>query len=74
MGKRAILFFWLLLLVPTLLIAAGAFRLLRHEQARLDSVRVNAARDRGGALADSLQITLSENGILCCRVRPMFRR
>jgi len=59
-GKRSIIFFWLLLLIPTLLVAAGAFRLLRHEQARLDTVRVSAARDRGGALADSLQITLSE--------------
>ncbi len=60
MGKRSIIFFWLLLLIPTLLIAVGAFRLLRHEQARLDSIRVSAARDRGGALGDSLQITLSE--------------
>lgn len=60
MGKRSIIFFWLLLLIPTLLVAAGAFRLLRHEQARLDTVRVNASRDRGGALADSLQITISE--------------
>lgn len=60
MGKRAIIFFWLLLLIPTLLIAVGAFQLLQHEQARIELARVNAARDRGGALADSLQITISE--------------
>ena len=60
MGKRAIIFFWLLLLIPTLLIAAGAMRLLRHEQARIESMRVTAAREMGGALADSLQITISE--------------
>ncbi|MCP3954822.1 MAG: HAMP domain-containing histidine kinase [Desulfobacterales bacterium] len=60
MGKRAIIFFWLLLLIPTLLIAAGAIRLLRHEQARFESLRVTAARETGGALADSLQITISE--------------
>ena len=60
MGKRAIIFFWLLLLIPTLLIAAGAMRLLRHEQARIDALRVTAAREMGGALGDSLQITISE--------------
>ena len=60
MGKRSIIFFWLLLLIPTLLIAAGAMRLLRHEQARIESMRVTAAREMGGALADSLQITISE--------------
>lgn len=60
MGKRAIIFFWLLLLIPTLLIAAGAIRLLRHEQARIDSLRVTAARETVGALADSLQITIAE--------------
>ncbi len=59
MGRRSIIIFWLLLLIPTLLIAVGAVRLLRHEQARINSVRVTAARDRGGALADSLQITLA---------------
>ncbi len=60
MGKRSIIFFWLLLLIPTLFIAAGAMRLLRHEQARIESMRVTAAREMGGALADSLQITISE--------------
>ncbi len=60
MGKRAIIFFWLLLLIPTLLIAAGAMRLLQHEQSRIGSMRVTAAREMGGALADSLQITISE--------------
>ena len=60
MGKRAIIFFWLLLLIPTLLIAAGAMRLLRHEQARIDALRVTAAREMGGALGDTLQITISE--------------
>ena len=60
MGKRAIIFFWLLLLVPTLLIAAGAMRLMRHEQDRIDAMRVTAAREMGGTLADSLQITIAE--------------
>lgn len=60
MGKRAIIFFWLLLLIPTLLIAAGATRLLRHEQARIDAMRVTMAREMGGTLADSLQITIAE--------------
>ena len=60
MGKRAIIFFWLLLLVPTLLIAAGAMRLMRHEQDRLDAMRVTTAREMGGTLADSLQITIAE--------------
>jgi len=59
MGKRAIIFFWLLLLIPTLLIAAGAIRLLRHEQARIDSMRITAAREMGATLADSLQITVA---------------
>jgi len=60
LGKRAIIFFWLLLLVPTLLIAAGAMRLIRHEQDRLDAMRVTTAREMGGTLADSLQITIAE--------------
>jgi len=60
LGKRAIIFFWLLLLVPTLLIAAGAIRLMRHEQARIDAMRVTVAREMGGTLADSLQITIAE--------------
>lgn len=60
MGKRAIIFFWLLLLIPTLLIAAGATRLMRHEQARIDAIRVTMAREMGGTLADSLQITIAE--------------
>jgi len=60
LGKRAIIFFWLLLLVPTLLIAAGAIRLMRHEQARIDAMRVTVAQEMGGTLADSLQITIAE--------------
>ncbi len=60
MGKRSIIFFWLLLMIPTLLIAAGAMRLLRHEQARIESMRVTTAREMGGVLADALQITISE--------------
>lgn len=60
MGKRAIIFFWLLLLVPTLIIASGAMRLMQHEQDRLDAMRVTTAREMGGTLADSLQITIAE--------------
>lgn len=43
-------FYWLLLLVPTLAVGGGALWLLRREQARLDEQAAAAAESRRGAI------------------------
>ena len=58
MPKRSIILYWLLLLVPTLLIGAAAFQLLRHEQERIDKQARFSAQDRARAIGDTLQVTV----------------
>jgi signal transduction histidine kinase len=58
MKKRSILMYWLLLLIPTLLIGVVGIQLLRHEQERLYHVERSSARDRAGAIAEAMQITV----------------
>lgn len=58
MKRRSIILYWLLLLVPTLLIGAAGIQLLRHEQERLNQVERSSALDRAEALAETLQITV----------------
>ncbi len=60
MRKKFIIVCWLLLIGPTIFIGAAAFRMLRHEQDRLDREAVSSAEDRAMAMAESLQITLGE--------------
>ncbi len=57
-GKRTILVFWALFLLPALILWAVAFRLLSHEQERLSRTTVNALADRTRAVCQSLHITL----------------
>ena len=58
MKKRLIVFYWVLLLVPTLVIGVVLFQLLRHEQDRMNQAARFSARERALAIADTLQITV----------------
>ena len=50
-ASRRILAYWLLLLVPTLVVGIGAIQLLRREQARLAAQEANAGEARRAAVA-----------------------
>jgi signal transduction histidine kinase len=56
MHKRSIIIYWLLLLVPTILIGTAAFQLLRHEQERIDKQARFSAQERAQAIGDTLQV------------------
>ena len=56
--KRAILFFWVLLLVPTILIGGTAFTLLTHEQERINQAALAALKDRASAIAGTIHTTM----------------
>ena len=58
MTKRAIFIYWLLLLLPTAFITTAAYKLLRHEQARINQEARLSARDRVQAIGDTLQVTV----------------
>jgi signal transduction histidine kinase len=58
MKKRSIILYWLLLILPTLVIGGVGIVVLRDEQERLIELERASARDRARAIADSLQITV----------------
>ncbi len=58
MRKRSIILYWLLLLVPTILIGTAAFQLLRHEQERIDQQARFSAQERAQAIGDTFQLTV----------------
>ncbi len=58
MKKRSIFLYWLILFLPTLVIAAGGIVLLRGEEERLAQVERSSARDRARAIAETLQVTV----------------
>lgn len=60
MKKRSIIIYWLLLLVPTFIIGAAAFQMLRHEQERIDQAARFSAQNRARAIAETLQITVAD--------------
>lgn len=60
MKPRAIVLYWLLLLVPTLLIGGISFNLLRHEQARIARASEEAARERAAGVVESIQLAIEE--------------
>lgn len=57
MNKRFVIIYWLLLLVPTLLISVGLFQLLLQEQNRMVEAVFSSARDRAKTIAETIQIT-----------------
>lgn len=60
METRRILIYWILMLVPTLVIGGVALQLLRHEQGRLDRAATDAALQQAVAMADTIVLTLTE--------------
>ena len=65
MRRRFIIIFWLLLLVPTLVVGAAGFHLLRKEQRRINQEVRLSAQDKAYAISDSLQLTVAavEDGL-----------
>lgn len=57
-GRRSILLFWALLMVPVLILAGVAFRVLRHEQARILSARNAALLDQARTAAGKIDLTV----------------
>jgi signal transduction histidine kinase len=60
MSKRAIIFYWLLLLVPTMVICVLAVGLLRGESKRLEQAATNTLNNQARLLADTLQVTVAD--------------
>jgi len=65
MKRRSIIIFWLLLLMPTLVVGAAAFKLLRNEQRRINQKVRLSAQDRAHDIGDSVQLTVEavEDGL-----------
>ncbi len=59
LNRRAIYGYWLLLFVPTLLVSAAAFRLIRHEGERIAAQTRAAAEDRARAIADNSRLAVA---------------
>lgn len=58
MKKRSIIVYWLLLLIPTVIIGAAVLQLLRHEGDRINQQIQSSAHDRARAIGDTIQITV----------------
>lgn len=58
MKKRSIIFYWLLILVPALVMSIVAFKLLSHERERMESMAIASVNDRARTVGDMLQVTV----------------
>lgn len=58
MNRRSVIIYWLLLLIPTLIVGVSAFYLLRHEQQRINQSSRQFARDRAQSIAETLQLSV----------------
>ncbi len=58
-NKKKIIVYWLLLLIPTILIAGIAFQLILHEQDRIDRAAISSLSERVVAVSDAIQITIT---------------
>ncbi|MFT5126097.1 MAG: signal transduction histidine kinase [Kiritimatiellia bacterium] len=59
MNRSRITFFWILILVPTLIIGTLSVVLLRHEKDRLAEASAKALRDNGQLVADDIAFVLA---------------
>ncbi|MBC2704977.1 HAMP domain-containing sensor histidine kinase [Desulfobacula sp.] len=57
-SKRSIIIFWALFLVPTLIISGIAFRLLSHEQERINRSAIQALSERAETISETIHITV----------------
>jgi signal transduction histidine kinase len=55
MTKRTIMFYWLLLFIPTLALGTAGFYLLQHEQERINQAARASVQERARSLAETLQ-------------------
>jgi signal transduction histidine kinase len=56
--RRSILFFWVLILVPTLVMSGAAYRLLSHEQERLNRSAREALMTQAAAISETIHLTV----------------
>src|SRR5512139_2355346 len=74
--KRSIILYWMLLLVPTVVVAGAAFRFLGYERERMERQAVSSAQERARTIAETLQIavdTVEENLSVALRAIPPDR-
>lgn len=57
MGKRYVILYWLLILLPTLVISGALFQLLHTEQARIAEEAFATACDRARTIAETIRVT-----------------
>lgn len=57
-GKRTIVVFWALFLIPALIMAGVAAKLLFHEQERINRSSLTALTDRAESIAESIHLTV----------------
>jgi signal transduction histidine kinase len=57
-SKKSIIIFWALFLVPTLVIAIIAFKLLSHEQERISKSALDALSDRATIISETIHLTI----------------
>jgi len=55
---RSIVFFWALILVPTLFMSGAAYRLLSHEQDRISRSAQEALMERAAAISETIHLTV----------------
>ena len=57
-SKKTIIIFWALFLVPTLIIAIIAFKLLSHEQERINKSALDALSERATIISETIHLTI----------------
>jgi len=57
-NKRSIVLFWALFLVPTFLVAGIAFRLLSHEQERINTSALRGYSERAATISEIVHLTV----------------
>ncbi|MBU2455968.1 MAG: hypothetical protein KJ668_21880, partial [Proteobacteria bacterium] len=57
-SKRSIIIFWALVLVPTLIMAMVAFKLLSHEQERISQSAIHALSERAKTISETIHLTI----------------
>ncbi|MDM8535145.1 HAMP domain-containing sensor histidine kinase [Desulfobacterales bacterium HSG17] len=59
-SRRSIIIFWALFLMPTLIIAGIALKLLSHEQERINQSAISALSQRAEAVSQTIHITIED--------------
>lgn len=57
MNRRYVILYWLLLLIPTLVISAFLFQTLRQERTRIVQAAYETARNRAQTIAETIRLT-----------------